>query len=160
MQIMTQKSTTMKFAILAAFISTSLTGTAYAGEKPPQDKGTQSGSFSTADNNQDEMLTREEFKVFVALKSETGDEDYAIIYSDGTEDLHFSGKDIDGDGLLTKDELAFTVIFNHESKPNKTIENTSSYGSGESEKVEVTAPKPDDGSPKDDTSKVDPATGG
>lgn len=119
MQIMT-----LKTAAILTLTSMGLSSLACAGEQSDLSSVPTSTSFVKADLNEDALLTRDEFKAFVALEAEAGQEHFARINQDGTEDLHFSGKDIDGDGLLTTDELAYKVIL-----PGETLEKTPQYGS-------------------------------
>jgi len=105
-------------------------------------------SFIKADSNEDNLLSREEFKIFAALEAEAGVAAYAAMNEAGNEDLHFSGKDIDGDGLLTKDELAYSVILNDE--PSDINSSYESSNSGE------TVPNPVETDGDDTPAEIEP----
>lgn len=95
--------------ILCMILSTGLFTGACANEASSQDETSAHTSIIKADNNQDGLLTREEFKIFVALEADNGSADYADIQTRNAEDIIFSGKDLDADGLLGADELAYQV---------------------------------------------------
>jgi len=121
MQIITKPKT-----LVLTVMALSLSSAACAGDQADHttDGHMPDVSFIKADSNEDNLLSREEFKIFAALEAEAGVAAYAAMNEAGNEDLHFSGKDIDGDGLLTKDELAYTVVLN-----NEPSDINSSYGS-------------------------------
>lgn len=139
MQIITTPKT-----LLLTLMACGLSGAACAGDQAKHNSADHNPdvSFIKADSNEDNHLSREEFKVFSALQAEAGDVDYSAINAAGTEDLHFSGKDIDGDGLLTQDELAYKVILNDEPAEIK-----SSYGSSNQAGGAVDAPDSSDNEP-------------
>jgi len=144
MQIITKPKT-----LLVALMACGLSTAACAGEQTQAAEQTHDSSnvsFIKADSDEDSQLNRDEFKLFVALEAEAGMTDYAAINEAGNEDLHFSGKDIDGDGLLTKDELAYKVILN-----NEPAEIKSSYGSSNK--------KPDTTPSEDKAPDIEPTEG-
>lgn len=130
MQIIFQKNQTIKVAMITALASLSLSSQTLADEPKAEQDTSQSTTFIMADENDDNMLTREEFQNFVAFQADAGEADYAAIKEDGSEDLHFSGKDIDGDGLLTRDELSYSIIL-----PENTGKDIPAYGSGDAPKT-------------------------
>ena len=98
-------------------------------------------------------MSRDEFKIFVTLEAEIENDYYTDVQDTATEDTHFSGKDIDGDGLLTPDELAYNVIV-----PNHNLDDKS-YGSGNKTTEPATSETPDSLSLTDEED-VTPEAGG
>ena len=142
MQILLHQSQAVKAVMVTALATLSLSSPALAEQPEAEQDKQENMSLIKADEDSDNMLTREEFKSFVAFETDAGKTDYAVIYEDGSEDLHFSGKDIDGDGLLTRDELSYNIILPEITVPENEIANSSAYGSGD-------APKASDESPAD-----------
>lgn len=136
MQIMTSK------ILLLTALTCGLSSAAYA-----QDTGNSAGdtAFVKADKNKDNNLSRSEFKRFTALMAEAGDTEYTAINKTEYEHLHFSGKDINRDGLLTQDELAYKVILNDKPAAIKP-----SYGSSNDGEILPSTDTPaDDNAPSE-----------
>ncbi|MEM6679848.1 MAG: hypothetical protein AAF675_18450 [Pseudomonadota bacterium] len=62
-------------------------------------------NFRTADADADTMLTLEEFTRFIHLNAEDGLGRAAMIKRHGRESTAFGRVDMDGDGLVTPDEI-------------------------------------------------------
>ena len=117
MQIITFKTT-----LIIAAASLGLSSLACADQIPLQNDLPDDISFVQADGDQNGVLTRAEFEIFVALKASQNIDNYQSIQAKGLEHAAFSAKDLNSDGLLTPTELAHAATLTEsEADPEPEI---------------------------------------
>ena len=103
------KVITIKNTLIIAAASLGLSSLAGAEQIPPESSSAHDMVFVKADGDQNGVLTRAEFEIFVALKAAQNIEDYPDVQAKSLEHAVFSAKDLNSDGLLTTNELSYSA---------------------------------------------------